>query len=117
MAKKDKAEKANKKSEKVEKAEAASEHKYGVSDIAEKLGLKEASVRVQLRNKGVEKAGKSYGWDTKGELQEVIDQLKTSTKEEAGEKSEKKSKKDKDAKTGKKDKKAGKKNKKDSDDD
>lgn len=119
MAKDKKADKASKKTEaKADKAEAAKEHKFGVSDLAEKLGIKEASVRVQLRNKGIEKDGKSYGWDTKAELQEIADQLKTSTKGD-DEKSSKKSKKaDKadDGKKAKKDKK-GKKAKKDDDDD
>lgn len=73
--------KADKKSEKTEaKTEKAAEREmaYGVDDIAEALDLKPASVRVQLRNKGIEKAGKSYGWATKAELKEVIDQLKAS---------------------------------------
>lgn len=119
MAKDKKADKASKKTEaKADKAE-AKEHKFGVTDLAEKLGIKEASVRVQLRNKGIEKDGKSYGWDTKAELQDVVDQLKASTKgDDDGEKSSKKSKKaDKadDGKKAKKDKK-GKKAKKDDDD-
>ncbi len=62
--------------------EAAPEFKYGVQDIADELGIKPASVRVQLRNKGIEKAGKSYGWNSKSELKEVISQLKASTKDE-----------------------------------
>lgn len=76
MAKADKAAKKATKEEVVEKTAATPEFKYGVSDLAEKLDIKPASVRVQLRNKGVEKAGKSYGWNTKAELQEVVDQLK-----------------------------------------
>ena len=118
MAKDKKADKASKKTEaKADKAE-AKEHKFGVSDLAEKLGIKEASVRVQLRNKGIEKDGKSYGWDTKAELQEIADQLKTSTKADDGEKSSKKSKKADKADDGKKAKKnKDKKNKKDKDDD
>lgn len=114
---KDKTDKKSKKTEdKVEKTE-AKEFKFGVSDIAEKLGIKEASVRVQLRNKGIEKAGKSYGWDSKSELNEVIDQLKTSTKDEDDDdKPAKKSKKDKDdGKKSKKDKKS--KKSRDEDDD
>jgi len=76
MAKKEKeAPKASKK-DKAETKAAAPEFKYGVADLADKLGIKEASVRVQLRNKGIEKAGKSYGWNTKAELEEVIDELK-----------------------------------------
>lgn len=115
MAKDKKADKASKKTEaKADKTE-AKEHKFGISDLAEKLGIKEASVRVQLRNKGIKKDGKSYGWDTKAELQEVVDQLKASTKGDDDDKPAKKSKKaDKadDGKKAKKDKK-GKKAKKD----
>lgn len=88
--------KADKKSEKVDaKAEktAEREFKFGVEDIAEELDIKPASVRVQLRNKGIEKAGKSYGWNSKAELKEVIDQLK-SKDDDADEKPAKKSKKD-----------------------
>lgn len=96
---------------KAEKKEAAPEFKYGVSDVAEALGIENASVRVKLRKSGVEKAGKSYGWNSKADLQEVIDQLKAEDKEE---KSEKKSSKkaEKPAKAPK-----GKKAKKDEDDD
>lgn len=89
--------------------DAAPEFKFGVQDIADELGIKPASVRVQLRNKGIEKAGKSYGWNTKSELKEVISQLKTSTAadDDEDEKPSKKSKKaDKAEKPSKKDKKA-----------
>lgn len=50
--------------------------KYGVPQLAEALGTKPASVRVRLRNLNIPKAGKTYGWNTKAEMQEVIDQLK-----------------------------------------
>lgn len=100
--------KANKKADKSKNDEkqAAPEFKFGVQDLADDLGIKPASVRVQLRNKGIEKAGKSYGWNTKGELKEVADQLRANGGDE--EKSSKKA--DKKAK-GKKSKKS-----KDSDD-
>lgn len=78
------------KADKGEAKEKAPEFKYGVSDVAEALGIKEASVRVQLRNKGIDKAGKSYGWNNQADLKEVIAKLKT-----ADESKEKKSKKDK----------------------
>lgn len=105
MAKKEKAKK-EKKVEKAEKTETAPEFKYGVSDLADKLGIEAASVRVKLRNRGVEKAGKSYGWNTKAELDEVVDQLKASDKEEKTEKKGKKTDKpEKEAKKGKKSKK------------
>lgn len=99
--------KKDKKSDKAEaKAEKANERefKFGVDDIAEKLDIKPASVRVQLRNKGVEKAGKSYGWNSKAEMDEVIAQIKA-PKEEAEEKpakGKKASKTDKKAKGKKK---------------
>ncbi len=89
-AKKDKAEKA-------EKAEAPT-FKYGVSDLAEKLDLKEASVRVKLRKNNVDKAGKSYGWNSKSDFDEVVATLKA-------DKSEEKADKKADKKDGKKDKK------------
>lgn len=117
MAKKDK---ADKKSEKIDaKAEKATERefKYGVEELAEELGIKPASVRVQLRNKGIEKAGKQYGWNSKSELKEVIDQLKAAAEDD--EKPAKKSKKaDKPAKADKKGKdKPAKKSKKAKDED
>lgn len=94
----------DKKSKKSDKAEAKAEKqaerefKFGVEDIAEELGIKPASVRVQLRNKGIEKAGKSYGWNSKSELKEVIEQIRSGSSDDdddADEKPAKKSKKDK----------------------
>jgi hypothetical protein len=104
--------KADKKAEK-ETAAQEREFKFGVEDIADKLGIKPASVRVQLRNKGIEKAGKSYGWDSKSELNEVIDQIRSNGDGDAEEKPAKKSKKDKKAD---KSSKKSKKSKKDDDD-
>lgn len=118
MAKDKKADKkADKKTDaKAEKA-AEREFKFGVEDIADKLDIKAASVRVQLRNKGIEKAGKSYGWNTKAELDEVIDQIKNGDNADKGDKkSSKKSSKKDDAKTDKKAAKGGKKSKKDKSD-
>jgi len=57
--------------------------KYGVADLAEQLGIQPASVRVQLRNKGIPKAGKAYGWNTKEELKAVADKVRAGVKEEA----------------------------------
>lgn len=108
MAKDKKNGKADKKAEK-ETAAQEREFKFGVEDIAEKLGIKPASVRVQLRNKGIEKAGKSYGWDSKSDLNEVIDQIRSN-----GDDAEKPAKKSKKAD---KSSKKSKKSKKDSDDD
>lgn len=74
---KDKTKKADTKGKtKAAEKEEPETFKYGVADLAEKLDLEPASVRVKLRNAGIEKAGKSYGWNTKAELQEVIDELK-----------------------------------------
>jgi hypothetical protein len=100
--------KKNKKADKAEKETAAQERefKFGVEDIAEKLGIKPASVRVQLRNKGIEKAGKSYGWDSKSELNEVIDQIRSNGDDDADEKPAKKSKDKKANKSSKKSKKS-----------
>lgn len=109
--------KSKKVEEKVEKTEAP-EFKYGVDDIAEELGIKPASVRVQLRNKGIEKAGKKYGWNSKSELKEVIAQLKSdsSSDEDDDEKPAKKAKGDKKSAKAEKGKKA-KKSKKSKDED
>lgn len=100
------------KSEKKDKKESAPEFKFGVSDLAEKLGIEPASVRVQLRNRKVEKAGKSYGWNTQKEFDAVAKQLSEkpakADKAEKGAKSDDgdKPKKDKKDKKNKKDKKA-----------
>jgi hypothetical protein len=110
MAKKDKkADKPAKEEAKAEKA-AEREFKFGVEDIAEKLDIKPASVRVQLRNKGIEKAGKSYGWNSKADLDAVIAQLKADKSEDKPAKG-KKGAKDEPAAEGKKSKKDKKKNK------
>lgn len=68
------------KAPKAEKAPAAETHKYGIGDLAKILDLKEASVRVKLRNAKVPKTGKAYGWNTKGELEEVAKQLSSEKK-------------------------------------
>ena len=49
--------------------------KYGVSDLAKSLGIKSASARVRLRNAGIAKAGKSYGWNSQKDLEAVVKQL------------------------------------------
>jgi hypothetical protein len=51
--------------------------KYGVNELADALGIEPASARVSLRNKGIEKAGRAYGWNTKAELDDVVAKLKT----------------------------------------
>jgi hypothetical protein len=50
--------------------------KYGVADLADELGIEPASVRVQLRNKGVEKNGAVYGWKNDKDFQAVVKQLR-----------------------------------------
>lgn len=59
------------------KAPAADAPKYGIQDLAKMLDLKEASVRVKLRNSNVAKSGKSYGWNNKADLEAVAKQLST----------------------------------------
>jgi hypothetical protein len=59
------------------------EFKYGVKDLAQALGIKETSVRVKLRNAEVPKAGKSYGWNSKKELEDVAKQLSAKTEKAA----------------------------------
>lgn len=64
--------------------------KYGVTDLADKMGIEPASVRVALRNKGVAKNGSVYGWNSKADLEEVIGTLQTkATKSAKAEKTEK----------------------------
>ena len=46
------------------KADKSTEGGYGVSYLAEKHGIAEATVRVKLRDAGVEKEGKSYSWSS-----------------------------------------------------
>lgn len=119
MAKDKKSEKIDAKAEKT----AEREFKYGVEDLAEELGIKPASVRVQLRNKGIEKAGKQYGWNSKAELKEVIEQIKSGGSndddgdgDEAPKKAKKKAKAEKPAKSDKKAKKGKSKKTKDDED-
>jgi hypothetical protein len=41
------------------------EMKFGIEHFAKELGIEPASARVRLRNAGVKRAGKGYGWPTK----------------------------------------------------
>ncbi len=72
-----KVEKAAAEKAKAEKARKAEEEKcdYGVPELAEELDIKEASVRIRLRNAEVPKAGKSYGWKTQKEFEAIVKQL------------------------------------------
>lgn len=61
------------------------EFKYGVADLAAEMGIEPASVRVQLRNKNVQKLnGNAYGWKTKDELKQVAEKLRTEKPEPKG---------------------------------
>lgn len=93
MAKDAKAEKAKGKEAPKAKADEP-EFKYGVEDLAKMLNIKDTSVRVQLRAHNVKKAGKSYGWNTKDELQAVADKLKAPKKAAKAPADKKGSKKD-----------------------
>ncbi len=74
------------------------EYKYGVADLQKMLGHGDpASTRVALRKHSIEKAGKSYGWDSKDELEAVVKKIKA-----GAEKAEPKAKAEPEKKTSKK---------------
>jgi hypothetical protein len=50
--------------------------KYGIAELAKFMGLKEASVRVKLRNANIPRTGKAYGWNSKDDMESVASQLK-----------------------------------------
>lgn len=52
--------------------------KYDVATLAKELGIQEASVRVALRNRGIPKAGKSYGWNKEADYKDVVKKLRES---------------------------------------
>lgn len=85
-------EKAKAKETKTEKKAEAESFKYGVADVAKALGVKDASARVQLRNHKVKKAGKSYGWNDKDDLQAVIDKIRPAKEDKKAGKADAKSK-------------------------
>ena len=58
------------------KTTTAEEFKYGVNDLADALDIEAASVRVKLRSAGIEKAGRSYGWNSQKEFDRVVKELK-----------------------------------------
>lgn len=59
------------------KAPAKNELKYGVNELVEVTGLQPASVRVALRELGVEKEfGNKYSWNTKRDFDEVVKAMK-----------------------------------------
>lgn len=56
---------------------AADEPKFTVDDLVEATGLQPASVRVALRELGVEKEfGNKYGWGTKKDFDEIVKAMK-----------------------------------------
>lgn len=67
------------KAPKVEK-EKAPEMKYGIAELATALGVEQAGARAKLRQAKVEKVGGRYGWNTKVEMNEVIDKIKAMKK-------------------------------------
>lgn len=67
---------AVKKSAKKPAAKSETKPTYGVNEIAEALGIQPASARIRLRNAEVEREGKTYGWETKKEFDEVVKGLK-----------------------------------------
>ena len=73
--------KANPVEEKVEKAPKNPPKKYGIQELSDVMGIGPASVRVTLRNNDIEKSGGRYGWDTKAEMMEVFDKIKSKAKE------------------------------------
>ena len=71
---------AVKKAAVVEKKKAFGEreiYKYDVNTLADDLGILPASVRVALRKNKVAKAGKSYGWDTRADYDEILELLQS----------------------------------------
>lgn len=77
------------------------DYKFGVEDLADKLGIEPASARIKLRNANVKKAPHGrYGWKTKEELAKVADELgkvKAAPAKKSTEKSDAKGAKGKDA--------------------
>ena len=56
---------------------AAAEPKYTVDDLVEATGLQPASVRVALRELGVEKNfGNKYGWANQKDFNEIVKAMK-----------------------------------------
>lgn len=54
------------------------DYKFGVEDLADKLGIEAASARIKLRNANVKKASTGrYGWKTKADMEKVAEELKS----------------------------------------
>lgn len=72
-----KAKTATKEIEAKTEAPAKDEPQYGVNDLVEASGLQPASVRVALRELGVEKEfGNKYGWNTKRDFDAIVKSMK-----------------------------------------
>lgn len=65
---------------------------YGVDYLAKQLGKAGHLVRSQLRTRKIPKNGRTYGWDTKAEADDVVAQLKADSKAEGKAKTEGKGK-------------------------
>lgn len=64
-----------------EKVEEATAPKYVVDDLAELLGISPVATRVFLRSIEHEREGRSYGWNTKAELDALVKQHQSRKKE------------------------------------
>lgn len=67
------AKKTSKAKDKTEKKEKKPDMKYGINELSDALGIAPTSARVKLRKHKIEKVGGQYGWNTKAEMNEVID--------------------------------------------
>lgn len=65
------------------------EFKYGVADLATACGITPAYTRVWLRSQQVAKAGRSYGWKTKAEVEALAKEYKAAGPVEKAPKAEK----------------------------
>jgi len=57
------------------KAAPAESHEYGVDYLADKTGLLPATIRRHLRDQGVAKDGKVYGWSKKSEVDAIVKKI------------------------------------------
>ena len=48
-----------------------------MAEVAEALNVNDATARMKLRNAGIEKAGRSYGWDKDKDFKDVVTRLKS----------------------------------------
>lgn len=58
-----------------------SKPKYGIQELSEALGSKPNLVRIRLRRLKVKRTdGKTYGWNTQAEMNEVVKLLESATR-------------------------------------